>query len=216
LDNPELAGKRFADLPPKLQNRIEDAQLTLYLIDAKVPERVRLDIFERVNSGRPLTRQQMRNALYQGPATRFLRDAASGSEFLAATGRSLNPLEMRDREAINRFCAFYMIGPENYPDDMDDFLADSLKAMNERSESDRADLHARFSASMHLNHEVFGVHAFRKHTRDQQRRGILNLSLFDVFSVGFAQRKAEQIESRCRFSAVLDPRCSEAFPPGAQ
>ena len=43
-DHPELSGKTFKDLSPKLQNRIEDCNLTLYVIDSKVPERARLDI----------------------------------------------------------------------------------------------------------------------------------------------------------------------------
>ena len=43
----ELNMKRFEDLSPKLQNRVEDCNLILYIIDAKVPERARLDIFER-------------------------------------------------------------------------------------------------------------------------------------------------------------------------
>ncbi len=46
-----LNDKKFDDLSPKLQNRLEDTQLTLYLIDNKVSEEARLDIFERVNSG---------------------------------------------------------------------------------------------------------------------------------------------------------------------
>ena len=44
------------------QNRVEDCNLIFYVIDSKVPERARLDIFERVNGGVPLTRQQMRTA----------------------------------------------------------------------------------------------------------------------------------------------------------
>ena len=70
-DQPDLNGKQFADLEPKLQNRIEDCNLTLYVIDSKAPERARLDIFERVNGGVPLTRQQMRNCLYMGQGTKF-------------------------------------------------------------------------------------------------------------------------------------------------
>ncbi|NMG16806.1 DUF262 domain-containing protein [Aromatoleum bremense] len=57
-DQAELHLKHFRDLSPKLQNRIEDCNLVLYVIDAKVPERARLDIFERVNSGVPLTRKR--------------------------------------------------------------------------------------------------------------------------------------------------------------
>jgi hypothetical protein len=104
-----LTGKRFSDLPLALSERVEDTQLTLYVLDAKAPERARLDIFERVNSGVPLSRQQMRNCLYNGPATHWLKAAAGRPAFLRATGRSLDPKTMRDREAINRFCAFFSI-----------------------------------------------------------------------------------------------------------
>ncbi len=51
--NPQLNGKRFKDLSPKLKNRIEDTQLTLYLIDSNVPDLAKLDIFERVNTTCP-------------------------------------------------------------------------------------------------------------------------------------------------------------------
>ena len=64
-DNP-LLGKRFSDLPVNLQERVEDTQLTLYILDSKAPQRAKLDIFERVNSGEPLARQQMRNCLFNG------------------------------------------------------------------------------------------------------------------------------------------------------
>ena len=82
-----LNGKRFVDLPPKFQNRVEDCNLIFYIIDSKAPERARLDIFERVNSGEALTRQQMRNSLYMGKATQFLRDEAKNEMFLKATGK---------------------------------------------------------------------------------------------------------------------------------
>ena len=55
-DRPELHGKRFDDLPPKFQNRIEDTYLTLHLIGSDVPEWARLEIFERVNGSVPLIR----------------------------------------------------------------------------------------------------------------------------------------------------------------
>lgn len=97
----ELEGKFFETLPLGLQERVQDTQLTMYILDAKAPERARLDIFERVNSGEPLTRQQMRNALYNGNATNWLKAAAEGDAFRSATGQSLNPKTMRDREAIN-------------------------------------------------------------------------------------------------------------------
>jgi hypothetical protein len=126
----ELDKKRFQDLPAKLQNRIEDCNLILYIIDAKVPERARLDIFERVNAGTPLTRQQMRNYLYTGRATRFLKYEAETELFVQATGGSLKPSSMRDQEFVNRFCAFSLLPLSEYQGNMDEFLAKRLKYMN--------------------------------------------------------------------------------------
>src|SRR5580692_8060945 len=126
-----LEGKRFSDLELKLQERVEDTQLTLYILDSKAPERAKLDIFERVNGGEPLTRQQMRNCLYNGQATRWLKRCAESRAFLTATGGSLKAKTMRDREAVNRFCAFAIVGWQHYRSaEMDSFLAEALEAMN--------------------------------------------------------------------------------------
>ena len=196
-----LHGKTFDQLPLNLQERIEDTQLTLYILDAKAPERAKLDIFERVNSGEPLTRQQMRNCLYNGPATRWLQSVATSDIFLNATGRSLASKTMRDREAINRFCAFQIKGWQSYKSaDMDGFLADALERMNKMDAVQREDLRARFECSMANNSALFGVHAFRKSlVQGEGDRFVLNIALFDVCSVYFAgipeRQVAEHAES---------------------
>ncbi|MDR1857180.1 MAG: DUF262 domain-containing protein [Desulfovibrio sp.] len=105
-DSSEFQGKLFKDLSIKLQNRIEDTQLIIYILDEKIPERAKLDIFERVNAGTPLTRQQMRNSLYMGQATALLKNLSQSHAFILATGNSLDKKSMRDREIINRFMAF--------------------------------------------------------------------------------------------------------------
>lgn len=183
-EQPELHGKRFDDLSPKLQNRVEDCNLILYVIDAKAPEQARLDIFDRVNSGVPLTRQQMRNCLYMGPATRFLRDEAQKTLFISATGSSLRTSGMRDREFINRFCAFQILDLMRYRD-MDAFLASALQKMNNEPESLEA-LSDQFANTLRNNRILFGKHAFRKHQRGQSARNVINASLWDVMSTGLS------------------------------
>lgn len=201
-----LQGKRFGDLPLHLQERIEDTQLTLYILDAKAPERAKLDIFDRVNSGVPLSRQQMRNSLYSGPATEWLRDAASGKPFQKATGGSLDPLSMRDREAINRFCAFYLLGFEAYKSgDMDGFLAEALSEMNTMEANDLSAMRESFDRSMRLNFRLFGAHSFRKSLNKSSSggRSVINIALFDVCSVFFA-RLAEDSLADEKGSIVRD------------
>jgi hypothetical protein len=189
-DRPQhpLHGQKFDDLPVSLKERIEDTQLTLYILDAKAPERAKLDIFERVNNGVPLSRQQMRNCLFTGPATQWLRNVSTSPEFLEATGGSLNQKSMRDREAINRFCGFYLLGEQAYTaGDMDDYLARALDKMQSGS-VDLEQLRINFLHSMKMNSLLFKGHAFRKSLASKTpstARTVLNIALFDVFSVLF-------------------------------
>ncbi len=191
LVNENLNTKKFSELPIAYQERIEDTNLIFYLIDPKVPEKVRLDIFDRVNSGVPLTRQQMRNSLFNGNSTRWLRDMAGKQIFkdVTTSESSLNPKLMRDREFINRFCAFLLIGeqeysnPETIKGDMDTFLASALKKMNAMSSNDLHVLEKVFLRSMENNYTIFHNYAFRRHNSLRESRSVINASLFDVFSV---------------------------------
>lgn len=182
----ELHGRYFRDLSPKLQNRVEDCNLVLYVIDAKVPAQALLDIFERVNGGVPLTRQQMRNCLFSGRATRFLKKEANTQVFFNATGKSLNSKTMRDRELINRFCAFQLLGVSQYRGDMDDFLARALDKMNHISDEEMEALRREFRASMRNNYMVYEKHSFRKHFSPNNSRSVINASLWDVMSTGLS------------------------------
>jgi len=192
----ELHNKRFDDLSPKLQNRIEDCNLILYVIDAKVPVQALLDIFERVNSGVPLTRQQMRNCLFSGQATRFLKEEATTDLFKTTTGNSLDPNKMRDREFINRFCAYQTLGLKDYKGDMDDYLARALEHMNELEPYQLEKLSSEFRASLKNNKSVFGKHAFRKHYLGKVGRSVINASLWDVMSTGLSQYPEHFVEAR--------------------
>lgn len=194
-EHDELNGLRFKDLPNKLQNRIEDCNLILYITDSKVPERARLDMFERVNGGVPLSRQQMRNCLFMGEGTKFLKRESRTSIFLRATGNSLRTDKMRDREFVNRFCAFQLLDLDDYKD-MDDFLATGLRVMDK--ESLLFDLSHQFRNSLSNNLYLFGKHAFRKHVPHQENRGVLNASLWDVMSTGLSKYSTHLVLQHAR------------------
>ena len=194
----EFHGKRFSDLSSKLQNRVEDCNLIFYIIDSKARERVRLDIFERVNGGVPLTRQQMRNSLFMGEATRFLKNESRTEIFRDATGGSLDTKKMRDREFVNRFCAFQVIDVSEYRGDMDEFLASCLRKMNRMTDDDLSSLSGEFRRGLANNFVLFDRHAFRKHVPGQDRRGVLNASFWDVMSTGLSRYTEEEIRKKAK------------------
>jgi len=188
-----LNGKRFSDLSVKLQNRIEDSSLTFYIIDSQIPERAQLDIFERVNDGVPLTRQQMRNCLHMGKGTKFLKEEAKTKIFLKTTGGSLSEKTMRDREFVNRFCAFQLLNCDKYRVGMDQFLADCLKKMNNMTQSELSQLSIELRRSLENNFMLFNKHAFRKHKPNQERRSTINASLWDVMSTGLSHYTKDHV-----------------------
>lgn len=193
----DLHHKRFSDLEPRLQNRLEDCQLHFYIIDRNVPERARLDIFERVNGGEVLTRQQMRNAIYSGVATRFLKSEAKSEIFKKATGDSLNTKKMLDREFVNRYCSFELLPLESYKGDMDDWLASALILINKMSDFEEVEqLSKKLELGLKNNFAVFGRHAFRKHRHPHQSRSVLNASLFDVMMKEMSIRDYDTVISK--------------------
>ena len=219
-DQEDLHRKYFKDLPPKLQNRVEDFNLIFYIIDSKLPERAQLDIFERVNDGVPLTRQQMRNCLYMGKGTRFLKDASKSETFLKATGNSLKSETMRDREFINRFCAFQLLGPDSYNGDMDKFLATCLKHMNKMEELHLSQLSEELQRGLSNNHILFDRHAFRKHRPNQRNRNPINASLWDVMSTGLSRHQADHVQAHADplrqaiYKLLADEKFDEAISLG--
>ena len=199
---PQLDKRRFDELSPKLQNRIEDCNLTFYIIDSKAPDRARLDIFERVNGGDPLTRQQMRNCLYMGRATRFLKEEAAKVLFKEATGGSLSVARMRDREFVNRFCGFQLLSLDDYRGNMDDFLATTLTKMNKLGQPELQELSNQLQMSLSNNKYLFGHHSFRKHYEWQVRRNPISASLWDVMTTGLS--RYGEYEVRARTDEVKD------------
>ncbi|MDV5862506.1 DUF262 domain-containing protein [Pseudomonas mendocina] len=195
-DRPELHKKRFQDLEARLQNRVEDCQLHFYIIDRTVPERARLDIFERVNGGEVLTRQQMRNAIYNGTATNFLKMEAESDLFRTTTGGSLNTKKMQDREFVNRFCSFNLLPFDSYKGDMDDWLARGLVRLSKLSDADREALSRKFRRGLSNNLAVFNRHAFRKHRHHSQPRSVLNASLFDVMMFELSGLDEERVVAK--------------------
>lgn len=219
-DHP-LTGKRFSDLPLNLRERVEDTQLTLYILDKSAPRRAHLDIFERVNSGSVLSRQQMRNAIYSGAGTRWLWKMSRSDAFLKATGSSLNKKIMRDREAINRFAGFYVLGWKSYAKgDMDDFLERAIKELNRTSDDGLGAYEQRFAESMKRNFALFGRHSFRKSLREASAnagRSVINIALFDVLSWALVEVSdatiegdGDEIADRIR-ALILDGRFDHAI-----
>ncbi len=197
---PDLNGCRFSDFEEDKKKRkfatdIEDFQLVIQIIKYPTPDRVRFDIFDRVNrGGTPLNNQEMRNALYQGKSTRLLSSLAESEQFQNATGKSISPTHMKDRYIILRAVSFWMWregklknsdGEEiKYRSDIEEFLGYAMEQLNRASDQEIETIQEIFLEEMLVIYDILGEDAFRIPTENKKRRPvsmILFESLFYFF-----------------------------------
>jgi hypothetical protein len=181
-------------LPRNYQRRIEETQVTVYQIERGTPPEVKFNIFKRINTGGlPLSSQEIRHALNQGPVTSYLKLLADSKEFQRATYKGVSDSRMAARECVLRFMAFTLTPPETYKAaDFDAFLSDSMGYLNRASESERGRLSKRLIRSLNASYEIFRDAAFRK--PKQHVRSPVNKALFEVWTVAMDHQSDEIIE----------------------
>lgn len=189
-------GKLFDELPRHFQRRILETQLVVNVIEQGTPEEVMFNIFLRINTGgTPLSAQEIRHAVNPGPARAFLKDVAESDDFLKATDRSVSPSRMADRELVLRFMAFFSAGVRKYTTgNMDSFLGDAMRQLNNADESEREHLKHHFVKAMRASYRLFGDYAFRKPKREGGNRRPINRALFETWSLHLASRTPEEID----------------------
>lgn len=181
----EYEGFGFDSLPQSLKRRIRETNVIVYRIEPGTPEEVKFNIFRRINTGGlPLSAQEIRHALNQGPATKMLQHLAESDEFLTATDRGVSPLRMNDRECVLRFLAFVLTDPEKFgAPEFDAFLTWQMKALNSMTDDERDRLCERFRKSMRRASQLFEKDAFRKYSNGTSKGQPINKALFESWSV---------------------------------
>jgi hypothetical protein len=190
----DYEGKGFDDLPVFLQGRIEETQITAYIINPGSPSDIKFNIFKRINTGGlMLTPQEIRHALNQGIPADFVQKLAALNEFKQATDYALKDSKrMEDRDFVTRFIGFYL-GSENYQPDLDFFLNKAMAKLNDLNSNKRKKIEKDFVKAMKAAYSIFTNDAFRKRYHKSEKRKPLNKALFDSWSVNLAKLSDEEL-----------------------
>lgn len=201
----QFEGKKFAKLPRPMQRRIEETQVSVYLIQPGAPDALKFNIFKRINTeGLPLSPQEIRHALNQGPAADLLGKLAASREFQQATADGIHNKRMVDRECVLRFMAFALVSYGEYKtQDLDGFLNAQMRALNKMGDAERFGLERRFLRSMKAATAIFGDDAFRKRYRQGDARMPINKALFESWSVNLDAVPEGQLQTLFARKAVL-------------
>jgi hypothetical protein len=196
----QLEGKTYDELHRSYQRRIDETQVTVYLIEKGTPDGVKFNIFKRINTGGlPLSGQEIRHALNQGKASKLLVRLADTHEFKRAIDNGIRDDRMADRECVLRFLTFMRIPYTSYKydkeiDSFDSFLNKGMADINKMSDRDLEYLQQRFLRAMNAAFDIFGNDAFRKRYKDTAPRSPINKALFESWSVNLDQLNDGQIQ----------------------
>ncbi len=184
-----ISTKKFDDLDPILQAKLEDFQLIVQIIKPPTEDAIKFQIFDRVNrGGTPLNNQEMRNALYQGNASVLLRQLAESDEFKKLTNNGISPKRMKDRYIILRAIAFYLFRINKIKHNnkhieyrnMDDLLGKTMEFINYQEDDFLNELENSMLNAFNLASEVLDENAFRL-TKTNKRKSPINMNVFEVW-----------------------------------
>jgi Protein of unknown function DUF262 len=191
----ELDGKKFKDLAPRDQRRLENRTIRCIVITEDSNPDIKFDVFERLNTGAAmLTAQELRNSVYRGPFNDALKDLAGQDYFTELLGTSSNK-RMDFEELILRFFAL-TDKLEGYRPPLRQFLNEYMRSR--RHSTPDAKLTALFEQTCLTVHEVLGSTPFRV----TGSKNVVNKAMFDAFMVPFAH--ADKVALRSNDQAVRD------------
>lgn len=154
------------------------------------PDRIKFDIFDRVNRGGvSLNKQEMRNALYQGEATRLLKRLIQSEAFKKATGGAfLKEKRMKDRYLLTRFITFLLYDEQKlkdeegeryiYKNDIDELLGNGMDALNHMNWQEIQKIEQLVLETLEKSYYYLGEDAFRL-TKGAKRTPI-NMNVFEA------------------------------------
>lgn len=199
---PHLNGKRFKDLTPEEQARLEDYAMRVYVLGKDTPTDTLFDIFERLNTGgAALNPMEVRNCIFRGTLMERLKRMANYAPFRQATRLPSNK-RMDDLTLVLRFLAFSNMTTDRARDGVKAFLNMFLKDYQNAASDRLDDFERRFEKSMRACWTVFGDRAFRMYRKVSDKRPDFgyalktNASVFQVVAVSFAGYREQALIAR--------------------
>jgi hypothetical protein len=193
----------YKDLPPFLIRRLEERTIKCLRIDSTIDSQVKIDIFERLNSGSvKLEAQELRNAVYSGPFNELCKKLSKDINFKALLQirdeqnekegekeQDNKVKKMQDVELVLRFFAMingnYLNFKKTKEKGFGDFLSDVMEKNNKLNAEELKALESEFTETMKTIRRDFGDIAFAKYKFENQKielQSKFNFSVFDALA----------------------------------
>ncbi|MFI3261616.1 MAG: DUF262 domain-containing protein, partial [Rikenellaceae bacterium] len=192
----EYTGFTFDMLPFELKRDIRMLPITVNVLEAGVPKKVKYILFKRLNTGGiELTQQEIRNAVFKGKAIDVISRMSIDSNFLKSTEGKIPTKRGHDKDFVSRFASFYLNGYQNYKPDLENFINSTMESINDGffPDEDIRKMEEDFSKANSLALQIFGNDAYRKRDNSNKVRNRLNKAYFEVITTVFARLDEDKI-----------------------
>lgn len=184
-------GKPFEEFSYFDQLAMKMHPVTLNVLTGNTSAEARYIIFQRVNSkGTQLTSAEMRNALYQGPATSLIKRLAENECFIKLVSDQIATDRMKDRDYISRFLLFFLNDYNDYDGHLDYEINRTLSYINREFDEERLNrVSSEFNRALTICFQLLGKDVFRKPNlpTDGKRRNAVSLAVFEMLAVSIAK-----------------------------
>lgn len=183
-------GKPFDQFDYFDQLSISMHPVTLNVLTGNTSAAARYIIFQRVNSkGTQLNATEMRNALYQGRATKLIDEMVKDATFQTLVSSHVTTKRMKDKEFASRFLLFFLNGHQDYDGNMDVSIGNTMDFINKcMSDEDARAVLLSFSKALVSCLYLLGEEAFRKPVEKQgKRKNQISLTVFEMLTVSLAR-----------------------------
>lgn len=186
----EYEGFSYDELPRALQRRIEEFQISVYLIKPGTPVLMKYSLFNRINTGGlKLNPQEIRHAMSQsihnGEASKFLKNLVETDAFRRIV---INKnYRMAHEELALRHLSFAISGISSYKSSMPKFLNQGMLELGNLSEQELENLKYNFLSSLETAFIIFDNDSFKKSLAIPGHKKVVNKPLFESVSVCLAK-----------------------------
>jgi len=186
----QFNGCEFSELPVRFQRRIEESEISVYIIRAGTHPDIIRSLFLRLNTtAKSLNPQEIRHILYMGVTTEFLHKFVRSDIFQMII--DIPDKRLAHEELALRFVSFYLLGYQNYRHSYQDFLDIGIKKLDNllEQEYEKCEIMLRkFENALELLNRLFGRHAFNKRfpIGKSNQKYSFNKPLFEIWTVSLA------------------------------
>ena len=213
-----LEGKTLEDLKQDSQydrfiTAFENATIRTIVIKNWPNEQFLYSVFLRLNTGsKPLSPQELRQALHPGAFLDFLDDATAESKAMMSLLRNTKAdSRMRDIELALRYYG-YLYNRSNYNGNLRVFLDDTCKIMNEKWETEEIKIKQQFKElekSIEFCFDIFGEKQAFSKWDGRAYNNRFNRALFEVFTFYFSDRNVRSEINKLKFEEGFKKLCDE-------